>query len=144
MNHVPGGTATRPPPASAHFSIACANAFVRLFSGAGGVNAYPIAVSSLWQDLTGRGVFAGKGIYDVAAFHGRLDGALPEGRILSHDILEGAGLRTAFAGESEITESFPSRPDPWFARMDRSWTTLISPAWWIPMRTRPTSACACG
>ena len=55
---------------------ACANGFVKLFSGAGGVDTYPVSVSNLWQDATGTGIYAGKGIYDVAAFHARLDGAL--------------------------------------------------------------------
>ena len=69
---------------------ACVNGFVELFAGAGGLNTYPVAASDLWQDVTGCGIYAGKGIYDVAAFHRRLEGALPEGRILSHDLVEGA------------------------------------------------------
>ncbi|MBR6220684.1 MAG: hypothetical protein IKQ80_08975, partial [Clostridia bacterium] len=98
---------------------ACVNAFVRLFSGAGGVNAYPIAVSSLWQDLTGRGVFAGKGIYDVAAFHGRLDGALPEGRVLSHDLIEGALAGAGFVGDVAFCDGGPTSLAAALARRHR-------------------------
>ena len=53
------------------------NGFVRLFAGSGGLSAYPVCVSNLWQDLTGRGIYGGKGIYDVAAFQERVEGRLP-------------------------------------------------------------------
>ena len=40
---------------------ACANDFVRLFAGNGGLNTYPTSVSNFWQDVTGEGIFGGKG-----------------------------------------------------------------------------------
>ncbi|MBR2796588.1 MAG: hypothetical protein IKE17_02430 [Clostridia bacterium] len=87
---------------------ACANGFERLFAGAGGVSAYPVCVSNLWQDLTGRGIFGGKGIYDVAAFQERVGGALPEGRILSHDLAEGALAGAGFVGDVAFYDAHPS------------------------------------
>lgn len=87
---------------------ACVNAFVRLFAGSGGLSAYPVCVSNLWQDLTGRGIYGGKGIYDVAAFQERVEGRLPEGRILSHDLAEGALAGAGFVGDVAFYEAHPS------------------------------------
>ena len=100
---------------------ACVNGFVKLFCGPGGLNAYPVSVSNLWQDLTGRGIYAGKGIYDVAAFHGRLDGALPEGRVLSHDLIESALAGAGFAGDIAFYDGFPTSLGAFLRRLHR-WT----------------------
>ena len=87
---------------------ACVNGFVRLFAGSGGLSAYPVCVSNLWQDLTGRGIYGGKGIYDVAAFQERVEGRLPEGRILSHDLIEGALAGAGFVGDVAFYDAHPS------------------------------------
>ena len=97
------------------------NGFVRLFCERGGLNAYPVSVSNLWQDLTGRGIYAGKGIYDVAAFHRRLDGALPEGRVLSHDLIEGALAGAGFAGDVAFYDGYPTTLAAYLRRLHR-WT----------------------
>ena len=41
-------------------------------------------------NLCGRAVFCGKGIYDLEAFHAKTSSVIPDGKVLSHDILEGA------------------------------------------------------
>ena len=87
---------------------ACVNGFVSLFAGAGGPSAYPIDVSNLWQDATGRGIYGGKGIYDVAAFQARVDGLLPHGRVLSHDLVEGALAGAGFVGDVALYEGYPT------------------------------------
>ncbi len=87
---------------------ACVNGFVKLFAGTGGVSAYPVCVSNLWQDLTGKGIYGGKGIYDVAAFQARVDGLLPEGRILSHDLAEGALAGAGFVGDVALYDGHPA------------------------------------
>ncbi|MDR2634638.1 MAG: hypothetical protein LBC13_01510, partial [Clostridiales bacterium] len=56
--------------------------------------------------LTGRGVFTGKGIYRLEAFREKLEGALPSGCVLSHDIIEGALLNTCASGTA-VYESAP-------------------------------------
>lgn len=43
-----------------------------------------------YYKLTGRSIFCGKGIYRLKEFNDALRGKLPDGRILSHDIIEGA------------------------------------------------------
>ncbi len=98
---------------------ACVNGFVRLFCGPGGLNAYPVTVSNLWQDLTGRGIYAGKGIYDVAAFQARLDGKLPEGRVLSHDLIEGALAGAGFVGDIAFCDGYPTTLTSFLRRRHR-------------------------
>lgn len=70
--------------------------------------------------LCNRGGFPGKGILDVRAL---LDccggGVIPEGRVLSHDALEGAYLHGGFLGDVELTDTFPAAPLAWGARAHR-------------------------
>ena len=100
---------------------ACANDFVRLFAGNGGLNTYPTSVSNFWQDVTGEGIFGGKGLYDVRAFSAALDGALPEGRILSHDLIEGTLAKAALVSDVCFYDGFPATLGSWLKRLNR-WT----------------------
>ena len=100
---------------------ACKNRFSRLFFTPGGLDTYPAAASSLWMDMTGAGVYCGKGLYDVAAFHAALDGALPEGRVLSHDLIEGALAGAAFLGDLALFDGCPATLNGWARRLHR-WT----------------------
>ena len=72
--------------------------FTRIYSGDVGLDLYTLAVSDVYQDLTGEGIYVGKGIYDVRAFERSIARQIPENRLLSHDLLEGllgrAGLVT--------------------------------------------------
>lgn len=58
-----------------------------------------------FYDFIGRGVFSGKGIYRLAAFNEKLKGVLPENRVLSHDIIEGAILNTGALGLSVFEDA---------------------------------------
>jgi len=82
--------------------------FARLFAGEPGIDPYTQAVSDVYQDLFGEGSFVGKGIYDVDAFQQALAGRLPENRILSHDLLEGAHARAALVTDITLFEDYPS------------------------------------
>jgi len=93
--------------------------FSRVMAGNGGVTAYDNAAVDTYQDLFGEGIFAGKGLINVDAFFEVLDNALPENHILSHDILEGCFMRSAFLSDVELTDGFPSRPGQWFDRLHR-------------------------
>lgn len=108
-------------PAMEMMPSACTNAFVHLFAGSGGINTYPATLSNLYQDITGAGIFAGKGIYDVKPFYEALEGVLPEGRILSHDLIEGAIVRTGFAGDIAFYDSYPTTLAAVMKRFNR-WT----------------------
>lgn len=93
--------------------------FARVMAGCGGVTAYGGPCPNLYQDLFGAAIFSGKGLIDVNAFYEVLDRRFDEGMILSHDILEGEYLRTAFVADAELTESFPKNVTSYFSRLHR-------------------------
>ncbi len=82
--------------------------YARLFAGEPGIDPYTRAVSDVYQDLFGEGSFVGKGIYDVDAFRAVLGGKLPENRVLSHDLLEGAYARSGLVSDVLLLEDYPA------------------------------------
>ena len=82
--------------------------FARLFTGDTNIDIYSRAVSDVYQDLFGAGIFVGKGLYDLRAFHLSVDGCVPENAILSHDLFEGAHGRVALASDIILYEGFPN------------------------------------
>ena len=81
--------------------------FSRLFSDPIGVDPYSVAISDVYQDLSGEGIYHGKGIYDVRTFNRLLSGRFPKERILSHDLIEGAYARVGLASDIELFDDFP-------------------------------------
>ncbi len=82
--------------------------FNRLYTGDTAIDIYSRAVSDVYQDLFGEGIFTGKGGYEVAAFRQATEGRVPENAILSHDLFEGLLGRTALASDIVLYEDFPS------------------------------------
>ena len=82
--------------------------FTRLYTGDTAIDIYSRAVSDVYQDLFGEGIFTGKGAFDVAAFHRCLDGCVPENAIVSHDLFEGLHGRAALASDIVFYEDFPA------------------------------------
>ncbi|MDZ7680441.1 MAG: hypothetical protein U5J63_01720 [Fodinibius sp.] len=82
--------------------------FARIYSGNVGLDPYTTAVSDIYQDLFGEGIYTGKGLYDVAVFDKVLGNRLPENSILSHDLLESTYLRTALLTDIELFDDYPS------------------------------------
>lgn len=95
--------------------------FHRLFAGQGGIDPYSAASSEIYQDLHGEGTFTGKGLLDVQALHAVLGARLPEGHVLSHDLLEGAIARCAGVSDVTLVEDAPGHPDVAASRIHR-WT----------------------
>lgn len=93
--------------------------FARLFTGDTAIDIYSRAVSDVYQDLFGAGIFVGKGVYDVRAFHAAVDGHVPENRILSHDLFEGAHGRAALATDIVLYENFPASYPEYARRLHR-------------------------
>jgi cyclic beta-1,2-glucan synthetase len=85
--------------------------FQRTFSSLNGIDPYDSAVSDVYQDLSGDGSYAGKGIYDVDAFETALQGRVPDSTLLSHDLFEGVFARAGLASDVEVVEEFPARYD---------------------------------
>ncbi len=110
--------------------------FARLFTGDTAIDIYSRAVSDVYQDLFGAGIFVGKGAYDVRAFHASVDGRMPENRILSHDLLEGAHGRAGLATDIVLYESFPATYPEYARRLHRwirgDWQLLGWLGWRVP------------
>lgn len=76
----------------------------KYISCAGRTPYYPDA--DFYFRLSGQSLFSGKGIYRLNDFVAAVDGIIPSGRVLSHDILEGGLLSTGCAPVS-VYEDVP-------------------------------------
>ncbi|MBR6555999.1 MAG: hypothetical protein IKT60_01070 [Clostridia bacterium] len=92
--------------------------FARLTGGNGGCDPYGSVMSDLYMDLFGEASFTGKGLIDVDAYRSCLS-QLPEGRILSHDLLESGYLRCALQNDVEMTDGCPHRAVAYYSRLRR-------------------------
>jgi len=94
--------------------------FAHAMAGEGGSSPYSNHVAERYQDLFGRGIFAGKGLIDIEAFV-RVARArpFPEEQVLSHDILEGGYLRAGFLADAHVSDGFPARQRSYFTRQER-------------------------
>jgi cyclic beta-1,2-glucan synthetase len=93
--------------------------FQRIFAGPQGSDPYAFAVSDVYQDLFGAGIYTGKGIYDVDAFERALRGRAPENALLSHDLFEGLFARAGLATDLELYEEYPAHYGAAAARAHR-------------------------
>nr|WP_295784022.1 glucoamylase family protein [Rhodoferax sp.] len=92
-----------------------------LFAGQCGIDPYSAASSEVYQDLFCEGTFTGKGLLHVKTLHAVLAGRLPEGQVLSHDLLEGSIARCAAVTDISVIEDAPFHADVASARVHR-WT----------------------
>lgn len=83
--------------------------YTRMHEQDSGIDPYTRVTSDVYQDLFSEGSYIGKGIYEVDVFTKVLESRFPENRILSHDLLEGAYTRCAFASDVQLYEEYPSR-----------------------------------
>ncbi|MBR6740762.1 MAG: hypothetical protein IKM04_06830 [Clostridia bacterium] len=104
---------------STDLEAACASEFARIYAGQGGTDSYSGHCADMYQDVFGEAIFNGKGLIDVRAMHSCLKDAIPDERILSHDLLEGSYLRTAFVSRAEMTDGFPAKVLSFFKRYSR-------------------------
>ena len=96
-----------------------ATRFHWLFAGQGGVDPYGAASSELYQDVFDEGSFSGKGLLHVAALQAVLADRLPDGLVLSHDLLEGSLARCAVLSDIVLVEDAPFHPDVAASRVHR-------------------------
>ncbi|MBP9906078.1 MAG: carbohydrate-binding protein [Rhodoferax sp.] len=90
-----------------------------LFAGQCGMDPYSAASSEVYQDLFAQGTFTGKGLLHVQTLHAVLGGRLPAGRVLSHDLLEGAIARCAAVTDIALIEEPPFHADVAASRVHR-------------------------
>lgn len=103
--------------------------FSKTVGGVSGMSVYDLSAAERYQDLFSRGTFCGKGLIDIDAAFILLDGAFRKQHILSHDILEGELLRTAYVSDVEFTDAAVSNPKAYFDRQHRwirgDWQNII-------------------
>lgn len=95
--------------------------FATIFSGQTGVDPYTTAVSDVYQDLFGEGIYTGKGLYHIDCFEQALEQKVPENSLLSHDLFEGLFGRVALVSEVEFLDEYPSQYEAYSRRLHR-WT----------------------
>lgn len=93
----------------------------KILGGRGGADPYHLSVQDVYQDVLGAGSFVGKGIYEPKIWLQRLEGRLPEGRLLSHDLIEGEIAGSALASDITLFDGHPAHLSGWQKRLHR-WT----------------------
>ena len=104
-----------------------------IFSGDTGFDIYARAVSDVYQDLFGEGIFTGKGIYEVEIFQQALEHRFPINSLLSHDLIEGAYARAGLVSDVEVVDDYPSHFSAYSRRKHRwvrgDWQIVL---WLLP------------
>ena len=90
-----------------------------IYSGQTGFDIYSRAISDVYQDLYGEGIFTGKGIYDVDALRQVLENRFPRNALLSHDLIEGSYSRVGLASDIEVIDDYPSHYSAYNRRKHR-------------------------
>ncbi len=90
-----------------------------IYSGQTGFDIYSRAISDVYQDLYGEGIFTGKGIYDVDALRQVLEHRFPRNALLSHDLIEGAYARAGLVSDIEVIDDYPTHYSAYNRRRHR-------------------------
>ena len=90
-----------------------------MYSGQTGFDIYTRAVSDVYQDLYGEGIFTGKGIYEVETLQQVLEHRFPRNALLSHDLIEGAYARAGLVSDIEVIDDYPSHYSAYNRRKHR-------------------------
>ena len=118
---VVNGHALMQPRVGVNLDASHKNLFTKIFAGAGGIDNYTNAISDVYQDNFGEGIFTGKGIYDVEVFSKVLKQEIPENTVLSHDLLEGSYLRCGLVTDIMLMDGYPAKYASFMNRLAR-WT----------------------
>jgi hypothetical protein len=90
-----------------------------IYSGETGFDIYTRAISDVYQDFFGEGIFTGKGIYEASVLHAVLDRRFPHNMLLSHDLIEGAYARAGLVTDIEVVDDYPSHYSAYNRRKHR-------------------------
>ena len=93
--------------------------FTHLYAGDTAIDIYSRAVSDVYQDLFGTGIYVGKGIYDIAALHQSMRARVPDNHVLSHDLFEGLHGRAALVSNVVLYEDLPANYPDYAMRQHR-------------------------
>ncbi|GAB4562279.1 MAG: cyclic beta-(1,2)-glucan synthase [Rhizobacter sp.] len=103
-----------PLPAPRDFTL-----FHWLFAGQCGIDPYSAASSEVYQDVFLEGAYTGKALLNVLAMYTVLHQRLPEGLVLSHDLIEGSMARSAAVTDITLIEDAPFHADVAASRVHR-------------------------
>jgi cyclic beta-1,2-glucan synthetase len=138
LRRVVDGYGILQPRVSVTMASAAGSLFARTYAGHTGVDPYTTAVSDVYQDLFGEGIFTGKGLYDIDAFMTALDKRVPENALLSHDLFEGIHARAALVTDVEVVDDYPQNVLVHARRQHRwvrgDWQILWWLFPWVPAR----------
>lgn len=107
------------PRVSVHIESSRKSLFTKIFAGSGGLDSYSNAISDVYQDNFGEGIFTGKGIYDLTIFSKVLSKEIPENTVLSHDLLEGSYLRCGLCSDILLLDGYPYKYAAFMSRQHR-------------------------
>ena len=107
------------PRVGVNLDISYKTIFTKIFAGAGGIDSYTNAISDIYQDNFGEGIFTGKGIYDLKVFSKVMKETIPENKVLSHDLLEGNYLRCGLASDIMLMDGYPTKYLSFMTRLAR-------------------------
>ena len=113
------GYAIMQPRIGVDLEISYKTLFTQIFAGAGGTDSYTNAISDIYQDNFGEGIFTGKGIYDIEVFSKVLSNKIPENTVLSHDLLEGNYLRCGLVSDIMLMDGYPCKYNSFITRLSR-------------------------
>ncbi|HEV2276791.1 MAG TPA: glucoamylase family protein [Acidobacteriaceae bacterium] len=100
-------------------SSAAQSRMASIYSGQTGFDIYTRAISDVYQDLYGEGIFTGKGIYEVSTLYAVLERRFPRNALLSHDLIEGAYARAGLLTDVEVIDDYPSHYSAYTRRKHR-------------------------
>ena len=107
------------PRVGVNIDVSYKNMFTKIFAGSGGIDSYTNAISDIYQDNFGEGIFTGKGIFDIDVYSKVLKGEIPENTVLSHDLLEGCYLRCGLASDILVMDGYPGKFMSFMTRLAR-------------------------
>ena len=116
---VQNGYAIMQPRIGVDLEISNKTLFTKIFAGSGGTDSYTNAISDIYQDNFGEGIFTGKGIYDLEIFSKVLGNKIPENTVLSHDLLEGNYLRCGLVSDIMLMDGYPYKYNSFMIRLSR-------------------------
>ena len=113
------GHALMQPRVGIHLEASRKSLFSKIFGGLGGTDSYTNAISDIYQDNFGEGIFTGKGIYNLEVFCKVLNNTIPDNTVLSHDLLEGSYLRCGLVSDILLMDGYPCKYNSFISRLHR-------------------------
>ena len=93
--------------------------FAEIYTGDVGIDSYFARNSDFYFDVCSEGIYTGKGMYDPEVFNEISKDTFRDETVLSHDLLEGSYMRTAFTSNIMIFDGFPGNYSAYIKRQHR-------------------------